>query len=134
MPSAGKVKPCVCVQGVGDAEVAAAGYAQLHEGISPTTAMAVSLPGQCPCSIIPATVGIPSPCTSRKHLPPKDLSACRDDLHSIIVASILNLSSWLLRLVQLCWFAVCMLSRVSPVPRGSLEGRVNARVCSTRRG
>jgi hypothetical protein len=30
------------MQGVGDAEVAAAGYAQLHEGVSPTTAMAVS--------------------------------------------------------------------------------------------
>ncbi|KAK9915576.1 hypothetical protein WJX75_001018 [Coccomyxa subellipsoidea] len=28
------------LQGVGDAEVAAAGYAQLHEGVSPTTAMA----------------------------------------------------------------------------------------------
>lgn len=30
------------MQGVGDAEVAAAGYAQLHQGVSPTTAMAVS--------------------------------------------------------------------------------------------
>ena len=29
------------LQGVGDAEVAAAGYAQLHEGVSPITAMAV---------------------------------------------------------------------------------------------